>query len=353
MKLRSHLKICLLSHVFLIHTQQGTSLAGTASDTNDLSTKQDGSDWKNSMKIRIIILCLFLSSFSNFSYSQKISKFHQLYQRGDDYKKSSSFNLAEKTYLQALTIYSGNPDLYIDLISVLLHQQKNNEAEKYLKSGILKGANIDKLLNDSAINKKFKESTSWAKIYDIYRKEYNSSIPFQEERLKLVTLLQKDQDVRNLMEYFPELKRDSIVHSSDIENSEQVYAIVKKIGFPDRDKVGEDGAVAMYILLSHLLNDGLKDKDDLEYFEPLIKISVLKGTFEPFWMANLVDRNQVIRGLKQIYGSYWEYDSKSGKRIITPVEQIENVDQKRAEIGLAPLKTVQALGLVLPSNYKN
>lgn len=108
----------------------------------------------------------------------------------------------------------------------------------------------------------------------------------------------------------------------------------------------------MMTLLLHLLNDGFRDKEELAYFEPMMKASVLKGAFVPFWMSIVVDRARVISGLKQKYGSYWEMDA-TGRRIITPIENILEVDKRREEIGLPKLSFSKKDGLTLPLDYKD
>lgn len=302
-------------------------------------------------KKSLITLFFILTTAINYGYGQKIPAFYQLYREGNSYKEAGNFSKAQSVYLQALSINPKSDYLYVDLISTTLHLKKDKEAEAYLKAGVLRGTSIEQLQNDSLIKNKFNLDSSWRNTYDVYRQKYNSSIPYQEEKLKLMVLIQKDQDVRRLMYFFKENQRDSIIHAQDIETSEEVYKILKKIGFPDADKVGNDAAGVMFIMLHHLLNDGVNDEKELEYFEPMLREAVLKGAFEPFWMGILIDRSRVIRGLNQTYGCYWQNDK--GKRIITPIDDIKDVDKRRWEIGLGPLKDSAKQGLILPENYKS
>jgi len=298
----------------------------------------------------IFITFIFITSMTISVNAQKTLKFYEIYRQANELKSNGEYKKAEKKYNQALSIGAKEPYFYVDVISLKLYQKKDKEAKRLLQDGVLTGTSMDQLSHDSLIVRKFKSDPTWNKLYDVYRQKYSSSIPFQEEKLRLMVLIEKDQAVRNLMQYFEKSKRDSIIHAQDIQDSKEMYEIVKKIGFPDREKVGQDATAAMYTLLLHLLNDGVKDKEELAYFEPMIRASVLKGAFVPFWMGILVDRNNVLSGLKQTYGCYWEMNEK-GQRVITPIENIKEVDQRREAIGLSKLIYSKKNGLVLPADY--
>lgn len=129
-------------------------------------------------------------------------------------------------------------------------------------------------------------------------------------------------------------------------------AIIAKIGFPDRDKVGKDGVDAAFILMMHTLNDGSNDDKDINEIEPLIKSAVLAGKFPPYYLAILTDRNKGLKRQRQVYGTYWEKDRKSGKRVISVIEDIANVDLRRKKIGLPSLGYVaEQQRLIIPEGY--
>jgi len=267
-------------------------------------------------------------------------------------KNHGEYKQAERKYTQALKFCRKDTYFYVDLISIKLQLKKDGEARKMLKEGVLRGTSLRQMSHDSLIVRKFKSDTTWNRLYDVYRQRYISAIPFQEEMVKLMVLIEKDQAVRNLMRYIQKGKVDSLVHVQDLASSKEMYEIINKIGFPDRDKVGEDAAGVMCTLLLHLLNDGVRDKEELAYFEPMLKASVLKGAFVPFWMSIIVDRARVVSGLMQKYGSYWVMDA-TGKRMITPIENIKEVDKRREEIGLPKLIVSKNDGLILPKDYKD
>ena len=63
--------------------------------------------------------------------------------------------------------------------------------------------------------------------------------------------------------------------------------------------------------------------------------AVEKGNARASSLALLEDRVALRQGKKQIYGSQvWKLD---GKWYVQPLEDPENVDKRRAEVGLQPL----------------
>jgi hypothetical protein len=71
--------------------------------------------------------------------------------------------------------------------------------------------------------------------------------------------------------------------------------------------------------------------------------------------ANFIDRLRLHRGKKQLYGSGFEF--KDGKMVLSPTEDMRNLDKRRTRIGLPPLtehvkmmKETYHLEVVIPSN---
>ena len=51
--------------------------------------------------------------------------------------------------------------------------------------------------------------------------------------------------------------------------------------------------------------------------------------------ANFVDRLRLHQKKKQLYGSGFEF--KDGKMVLSPTEDMKNLEKRRAKIGLPPL----------------
>jgi hypothetical protein len=136
----------------------------------------------------------------------------------------------------------------------------------------------------------------------------------------------------------------------DEPNTKRLEQIFSQIGFPNTAKVGKDGLQAFMILLQHARTDDLRVK----CLKPIT--AAFKNKELPAMdYANFVDRLRLHQGKKQLYGS--GFDFKDGKMVMSPTEDVTNVEKRRAKIGLPPLaehvKVMQELyhlEVVVPTN---
>ena len=117
----------------------------------------------------------------------------------------------------------------------------------------------------------------------------------------------------------------------DKKNIQRLEEIIKKHGWPGNSLVGREGSLAAFLVLQHA---------DLIYqqkYFPLLKEAVSKGEADPIDAVYLEDRILMREGKKQIYGTQL-HTNKATKRVeLYPVEDEENVDIRRASVGLEPL----------------
>ena len=78
----------------------------------------------------------------------------------------------------------------------------------------------------------------------------------------------------------------------------------------------------------------------LKYYKYIEKISQ-EGTISRSDFATFKDRLLILQGKKQIYGTQYIYDEKHKKYILEPIENINEVNNLRKEVGLPPLKTIK------------
>jgi len=116
----------------------------------------------------------------------------------------------------------------------------------------------------------------------------------------------------------------------DTPNSKRLREIFARIGFPNTKKVGKEGLQAFMILLQHDPADELRTK----CLKP-IKAAFKNDEIPPMDYANFVDRLRLHQGKKQLYGS--GFDFKDGKMVLSPTEDIKNLEKRRARIGLPTL----------------
>jgi hypothetical protein len=121
-----------------------------------------------------------------------------------------------------------------------------------------------------------------------------------------------------------------IAEDVDRPNTERLKAILKAGGFPDAKAVGKDGVEAFYLILQHSADIELK-KQCLEHITKAFEAKLLA----PISYANFTDRLLVNLGKPQVYGSNFEL--KDGKLVMSAAEDLNNLDKRRAKIGLPPI----------------
>src|SRR5262249_15628847 len=117
----------------------------------------------------------------------------------------------------------------------------------------------------------------------------------------------------------------------DRKNLSRLEEIIKQYGWPGKSLVGESAALAAFLIIQHAEYDYQK-----KYF-PLLKEALKKGELAASHVALLEDRILMREGKKQIYGSQLSRNEKSKKLELWPIEDEENVDKRRAAVGLQPL----------------
>jgi hypothetical protein len=131
-----------------------------------------------------------------------------------------------------------------------------------------------------------------------------------------------------LVTEFERLSRD--VQQADEENTKRLAEIVDQHDWPTMTLVGQDGANAAWLLVQHADHDHKFQRKCLDLMTKLPKNEVSQRD-----LAYLTDRVLLAEGKQQIYGT--QMDSANGQWVPRPLEDPDNVDQRRAERGLEPL----------------
>jgi hypothetical protein len=127
----------------------------------------------------------------------------------------------------------------------------------------------------------------------------------------------------------PEAKK---VVEIDRENTRRMKEIIARYdGWPGKSLVGEKAAHAAWLLVQHADADRAFQKQCLHLMEQ----AAVKGEVSKVDVAYLTDRVLVAENQKQRYGT--QAHQVKGRYEPYPVEDETHVDQRRAEIGLAPL----------------
>jgi hypothetical protein len=120
------------------------------------------------------------------------------------------------------------------------------------------------------------------------------------------------------------------INLKDSLNLIKVERVIGKYGWPGPEIAGRQGSQTVFLVVQHA------DIKTQEKYLPLMREAVKNKKAQPSSLALLEDRVALRQGKKQIYGSQIGGDGK-GKMWVSPLEDPDNVDKRRASVGLGPL----------------
>lgn len=121
------------------------------------------------------------------------------------------------------------------------------------------------------------------------------------------------------------------IHVKDSLNLIKVEKIIADNGWLGIDIVGEQGNVTLFLVIQHA------DTETQVKYLPILREAVKDGKAKASNLALMEDRVLLAQGEKQIYGSQLESDYKTNEYIVSPMIDPDNVDKRRAEVGLKPI----------------
>ena len=129
----------------------------------------------------------------------------------------------------------------------------------------------------------------------------------------------------------PELKELwGIISKNDSIDLIKVKKILDTYGWLGPDVVGGRGSQTLFLVIQHA------DIKTQQHYLPMMREAVKNKKASPSSLALLEDRVALREGKKQVYGSQIN-SGKDGEKWVSPLEDPDNVDKRRAEVGLQPL----------------
>lgn len=144
-----------------------------------------------------------------------------------------------------------------------------------------------------------------------------------------LTVRQRLAETGELFEgYHPEMRA---VHR---RNGARLAEILDEVGsWPGRHLVGREGSSAAHLIAQHdIANPAL-----MRRCRELYAAAVERGDACGVGLAQLEDRIRYFEGRPQRYGTHWGWNEEGSFGPWPPVEDPGQVDEWRAELGLAPL----------------
>jgi len=118
------------------------------------------------------------------------------------------------------------------------------------------------------------------------------------------------------------------IKEADTINLRIVTKIIDKYGWLGSDVIGFKGNQVLFLVIQHA------DLITQEKYLPIIQRAAKEGKTLLSNLAILEDRVALRQGKRQIYGSQILLDPKTGNKYVQPIEDLENVDKRRSEVGL-------------------
>jgi hypothetical protein len=123
--------------------------------------------------------------------------------------------------------------------------------------------------------------------------------------------------------------------SVDGMNRVRLKEIIMEFGFPTRQLVGRDAMQGVFFLIQHSDGDREWQKEQL----PNIEKAVKQGDMDGQAYGYLYDRIKINGGEKQLYGTQFKNVDVINKRVeLADTEDIGNLDRRRMEVGMMPIK---------------
>ncbi|WP_427871786.1 DUF6624 domain-containing protein [Flavobacterium sp. MMS24-S5] len=280
----------------------------------------------------LVMNCIFLQAQT---YKEWVRKADSCY-------TAKNYELSVSYYEKAFKIeQKDDRDLYNAGCSASMARQ-HKKAFKWLNLSIDNGyENIAHLKIDNDL-KSLHSEKQWNKTIDKLQKKLDIIGANYDKVLEkqLAEIYTEDQEIRGeFMNVYRASKPDKkkidsigkIMERKDSINLIKVMKILDERGWLGKNVVGSQGNQTLFLVIQHA---------DLKYqqkYLPMMREAVKNGNANPGNLAYLEDRVALREGKKQIYGSQSSMNKKTNKIRIAPMIDPDNVDKRRAEVGLGTM----------------
>jgi len=156
-----------------------------------------------------------------------------------------------------------------------------------------------------------------------------------ELEAEIVAMVEEDQAIRDKILDFTKLSQEekTTLNETRAKHNFRIKEIIATHGWPGIHLVGLNGSGGFWLIVQH-------QDQDLEFQKqclPLLKEAVDRQDAQMRDYAYLLDRVRLNEKLPQVYGTQFKF--KEGKCYLHPIEDRENLEQRRLEAGLMPFES--------------
>lgn len=299
------------------------------------------------MKIHLFTLLFVISS--NIMFSQNdMTEYNYHVKKADSLYNVKDFENSAFQYQKAFDANDGKAypnDRYNAACSYAL--SGNSEKAFYhlfysAEHPKIKYRNLNHITNDKDLES-LHGNEQWEKLITIVKANKEEAEKDLDKSLvaKLEKIYQEDQSYRRQIgEIEEKYGRDSeemqahwgLINKKDSLNLIEVKKILDERGWLGPKVIGEQGNMTLFLVIQH------SDIETQEKYLPMMRDAVKKRNANPSSLALLEDRVALRKGEKQIYGSQVGRDQETGEYYVLPLIDPDNVDKRRAEVGLGKIQ---------------
>ncbi|MFA7273862.1 MAG: DUF6624 domain-containing protein [Crocinitomicaceae bacterium] len=295
-----------------------------------------------------LILTTLIGIISNFAFGQKdMSKYNAFVKKADSLYSVKDFKNSAIEYQNAFDANDGKAypeDRYNAACTFALAGNSEKAFYHLIYSAehpLIKYSNYSHLTTDSDLNALHGDE-QWGKLLKLVKANKEEAEKDLDKPLValLDTIYIEDQTYRRqLGEIEEKFGRESVeminhwklINEKDSINLIKVQKILDENGWLGPKVIGNQGNSTLFLVIQH------SPLETQEKYLPMMREAVKNGHANSSSLALLEDRVALRKGGKQIYGSQIGRDQETGEYFVSPLVDPENVDKRRAEVGLGPI----------------
>lgn len=295
-------------------------------------------------KITILTILGFL--IFNYSFGQDKEKYSELINEAWKLYESKEFQKSGEKYSEAFKVLENKGmvnDRYNAACSWALANQTDSAFVQLFK--IAKNGNYTNLVHiksDPDLNLLHIDNR-WNEIIEFVQFNKEKAEVNLDKQLVVVldTIYQEDQNYRQQINEIGEKygwESDEvkdhwkIINEKDSINLIKVKKILDERGWLGAEIIGNQGNTTLFLVIQH------SDLETQEKYLPIMQEAVKNGNAKASSLALLEDRVALRKGENQIYGSQVGRDQETGEYYVLPLIDPENVNKRRAEVGLGRIQ---------------
>lgn len=288
-------------------------------------------------KALLLVVCFFTSMAWAQDFETQLSDANNLY-------AAQEYEASGKQYDQAFELQKGTASQYYNAACSWALAGNSEKAIEYLGLSARQGwSNVNHMKTDGDLQS-LHEDPEWENIIkQVDENKAELEKDFNKPLMKeLEDIYVKDQMLRQLYrdaeEKFgadsPEMNYFwTLVSQQDSANEFDVERIIQENGWVGKSEVGGKANMTLWLVIQHA------PIETQEKYLPLLQESVKKGESSGSHLALLEDRILMRNNKPQTYGSQIITNPETGEQEVYEIADPEYVDQRRREVGLAPIST--------------